>query len=395
MKRKLYLSAIIAFLFCGVTQAVNYFIVNNSPDGLSGEIQIPRSVFADNGQTRVWEFILPDGPIRITRVNSAHLPYGGQLLVNTANPILNSVAIGESTTIIDGSNELHFVLNAGHPTLFASDAVTDPVIVIRFAKISNNNSSKTVIFGGDVELSDGILRASGHTMFGNQRTTAIMGNHFASFTTFGGINGGRIRGSNEGYLILEGNPNGFGAPRVYINRFVANGHVIMTGASGRVGLGIDHPLEKLHIGGFVRGNAAGGALGIRTQHGSLEIGPRDNTGTHFITNRPKFIFNRGMEVQGDILATEVRIKSIENFPDYVFYDCYQLRPLSEVHSFIQTYGHLPDIPSAAEVRKNGIGLVEMQLMLLKKIEELTLYAIEQQQRIEELERIMSIRIAAK
>ena len=395
MKRKLYLSALIAFLFCGMTQAVIYSVVVNNPDGLSGEIQIPRSVFADNGETRVWAFTLPDGPIRVTRVNSAHLPYGGRLVLGTVDPILNSVAIGESTTIIDGSRELHFVLDAGHPILFASDAVTDPVIVIRFAKISDNNSSETVIFGGDVELNNGILRASGHTMFGNQRTAAVMGNHFASFTTFGGINGGRIRGSNEGYLILEGNPHGFGAPRVYINRFVAHGHVILTGASGRVGMGIDNPLEKLHIGGFVRGNAAGGALGIRTQHGTLEIGSRDNTGTHFVTNRDKFIFNRGMEVQGGILTTEVWIKSIDNFPDYVFYDCYQLLPLSEVHSFIQTYGHLPGIPSAAEVRENGIGLVEMQLMLLKKIEELTLYAIEQQQRIEELERIMAIRMAVK
>lgn len=386
MKRKLYLSAMIAFLFCGITQAV---VITYSPDGLSGEIQIPRSVFTDNTQDRVWEFKLPAGPIRVTRINSAHLPHEGELLLNES-PILNSRAVGEFTTIINGATDhLYFILRPGHPTQFASDAVTDPVIIIRFAKISNNNSSQTVVFGGDVELSDGILRTSGQMLFGSSRVTAIMGDHFASFTKFGGINGGRIRGSNEGYLILEGNPSGFGSPIVYINRFVAHGHVVMTGASGRVGLGIDNPLEKLHIGGFVRGNAAGGALGIRTQHGTLEIGSRDNTGTHFVTNRDRFIFNRGMEVQGRILTTEVQIRSIDNFPDYVFFPDYRLRSLSEVNSFIQTYGHLPEIPSAADVKENGIGLVEMQLMLLKKIEELTLYAIEQQQRIEELERKMA------
>ena len=80
------------------------------------------------------------------------------------------------------------------------------------------------------------------------------------------------------------------------------------------------------------------------------------------------------------------MQSVENFADFVFNDDYQLRPLSEVNAFIETNGHLPEIPSAAEVKENGMSLVEMQVKLLQKIEELTLYMIEQQKRIEELEK---------
>ncbi|MEM9700779.1 MAG: hypothetical protein AAF943_18580, partial [Pseudomonadota bacterium] len=65
-------------------------------------------------------------------------------------------------------------------------------------------------------------------------------------------------------------------------------------------------------------------------------------------------------------------------PDYVFDEDYALRPLAEVQSFIDTHSHLPDVPSAADIAEDGLDLTEMQMTLLKKIEELTLYTLEQQ-----------------
>jgi hypothetical protein len=61
-------------------------------------------------------------------------------------------------------------------------------------------------------------------------------------------------------------------------------------------------------------------------------------------------------------------------------------PLKEVEYFITNNGHLPEVPSTEEAIKNGIELKEMNILLLKKIEELTLYTIEQQKRIETLEK---------
>lgn len=91
-----------------------------------------------------------------------------------------------------------------------------------------------------------------------------------------------------------------------------------------------------------------------------------------------------LDVKGTIRATEVLIQSVDLFADFVFDNGYHLRPLTEVNSFIKNNKHLPDIPSAAEVKENGISLVEMQVKLLQKIEELTLYMIQQEDKIEEL-----------
>lgn len=92
-----------------------------------------------------------------------------------------------------------------------------------------------------------------------------------------------------------------------------------------------------------------------------------------------------LDVKGTIRAAEVRVESLTQFADFVFDKEYALPKLSDVHGYILAKGHLPEIPSASEVKENGISLVDMQVKLLQKIEELTLYAIDQQKRIELLE----------
>lgn len=74
-----------------------------------------------------------------------------------------------------------------------------------------------------------------------------------------------------------------------------------------------------------------------------------------------------------------------NVPDYVFADDYDLMPLSEVAAFIDANSHLPKIPSAAEINAGGLDLTSMQLSLLEKVEELTLYTLAQQDQIAALE----------
>jgi hypothetical protein len=86
-----------------------------------------------------------------------------------------------------------------------------------------------------------------------------------------------------------------------------------------------------------------------------------------------------LEVKGIIHATEVKVEYADKFPDFVFEKDYKLRSLAEVNSYISEQGHLPEIPSAAEVKANGVNMMEMQAKLLQKVEELTLYAIQQQQ----------------
>lgn len=89
-----------------------------------------------------------------------------------------------------------------------------------------------------------------------------------------------------------------------------------------------------------------------------------------------------LNVNGTIRAKEIKVDS--EWADFVFEEDYQLPTLEEVARHIKEKKHLPDIPSAKEVEENGIGLGEMNAKLLQKIEELTLYTIQQQKLIENL-----------
>lgn len=95
-----------------------------------------------------------------------------------------------------------------------------------------------------------------------------------------------------------------------------------------------------------------------------------------------------MAVGGGIITEKVRVATNGTpfWADFVFEPSFKLRPLSELAQYIKLNKHLPDIPSTAEVTKNGIDLAETQALLLQKIEELTLYVIEQNKNIGELER---------
>lgn len=90
-------------------------------------------------------------------------------------------------------------------------------------------------------------------------------------------------------------------------------------------------------------------------------------------------------VNGTIHAKEVKVQ-LDGLADYVFDANYNLKPLNEVEQYIKMNKHLAEMPSASEVSKNGLSMGEMQNKLLQKVEELTLYVIEQQKQIVELKK---------
>ncbi len=89
-----------------------------------------------------------------------------------------------------------------------------------------------------------------------------------------------------------------------------------------------------------------------------------------------------LAVSGKIICEEVKVQLQTDWPDYVFDKDYKLLSLQEVELYINKNGHLEGVPSKTEVLKNGIDLSEMNSVLLKKVEELTLYTIEQHRSIQ-------------
>ena len=92
-----------------------------------------------------------------------------------------------------------------------------------------------------------------------------------------------------------------------------------------------------------------------------------------------------LDVRGTIRADEILVNSVSG-ADFVFDKDYNLRPLSEVKTYIQENQHLPEIPSAEEMQENGVSLDKMVIQLLQKVEELTIYTIQLEEKINELEK---------
>lgn len=98
-----------------------------------------------------------------------------------------------------------------------------------------------------------------------------------------------------------------------------------------------------------------------------------------------------LSVNGTIQAKEVIVET--GWSDFVFESSYKLKSLEDVEAHIEEFGHLPDVPSAATVESEGLSVGEAQKIMMQKIEELTLYVIEQDKKIaaqqEEIEKLNS------
>ena len=137
--------------------------------------------------------------------------------------------------------------------------------------------------------------------------------------------------------------------------------------------------HKISVGTNGAMNITAGAKPLNLEGSKITLTGKVGVNTNNTVNGYAFA------VDGGIVTDEVLILDVEDWPDYVFGQNHRLMPLGELKAFINKNSHLPEIPSAQEVEENGVNVAEMQKLLLKKIEELTLYTVEQQRLIEELQ----------
>ncbi|MEM9700793.1 MAG: hypothetical protein AAF943_18650 [Pseudomonadota bacterium] len=191
-----------------------------------------------------------------------------------------------------------------------------------------------------------------------------------------------IGANSIGYFIENITSGGNNLP-FQILAGTGNDNALIIDRDGEIGLGTLNPQARLHVAGTSMLIQNAGRVNF-TLSDTSDPGPDFRTQLTAGTARFSFVGTGAPEMElfqsGDlsIRGRYISAGTQLTVPDYVFADDYALRPLAEVQSFIDTHSHLPDVPSAADIAEDGLDMTEMQMTLLKKIEELTLYTLDQE-----------------
>jgi hypothetical protein len=149
---------------------------------------------------------------------------------------------------------------------------------------------------------------------------------------------------------------------------------------GYTGIGTFTPSAQLHTTGTVR------FAGLTNNDTLSRVIVSDANGNLYYRTLSSWalndVHNSDLAVNGTLSAQRMKITQTGPWPDYVFSNQYKLPTLLQLEQYIKQNNHLPDVPPASEVEKKGVDVGNNQATLLKKIEELTLYAIEQEKKLE-------------
>lgn len=167
-----------------------------------------------------------------------------------------------------------------------------------------------------------------------------------------------------------------------------DGDLLMLNSAGNITVGINAQLGAVHLGGAGQDGdlllrSSGNQNTVRLDGGSAGgyFGGGGLAGRVHVTDAAG-----AASIILDGATAEVRIRDWRlSVPDYVFAPGYRLRELAEVRAYVEQHQHLPEVPSAAQIAADGVDLPRLCMTLLQKIEELTLYAMRQQERLDALE----------
>ena len=267
--------------------------------------------------------------------------------------------------------------------------------------IATGNYSATI--GASCESTGAFSFSAGYYAKSNASSALALGRYVKAKATNAMVIGSGT-GNADTKALVNNVPNslmvGFNSSAPTL--FVSNSSGFNT--TGKVGVGnVTSPESKLHIKSDANEDA-GIILEPTTDAKMAYFQIYDNKhkiivnkdkGMIFLSQNDKMIFdannvdvNAKLSVSGGILTSEVLVKEVSEWYDYVFDDEYQLKSIDYLESYIKENRHLPDMPSEKDVLNQGYALVEMDGLLLKKIEELTLYTIELHKQINNQQNII-------
>ena len=335
--------------------------------------------------------------------------FNGNVGIGTANPIYGRLQVTQSTDASDqgiavlnstGERAMRLWTNASNSYVFSGNTGAGKLIL---------NSTGDVIIGTTGKVGIGTTSPTS-----NIHISSSSNPQFQIRSQYTGLRGLWITVDDDNSVVsFNSSYNNSGAYPITF-KLGAKEKVRIT-ETGKVGIGTDSPQRALHIVSsddpkiYIEGLSTAdptvnfrmneiqyGVIGwdiadnvMKLKYGSTMTGAKGinidiNNNIGIGTTDPGSF---KLAVEGKIGAHEI-VVTMDGWADFVFESNYDLMPLKELETYIQENKHLPEIPTTAEVKKNGISVGEMNAKLLQKVEELTLYVIELQMKNEEQDKII-------
>ncbi len=253
------------------------------------------------------------------------------------------------------------------------------------AKTKANATIRLAGEAGDIDL--GTIGKAGDLFIRDQN-----GDRSIRLSGSGGRTSGKkervvLRGESADIVLGGGGANGNvfvrnadGEPVIFLDGGESDLVVGSKGKSGDVFIRDENGDRSIRLSGSGRTGSKNERVVLRGENADIVVGGGGVNGDVFVRNA------EGEDViRLDGESGEIKIKNWAiSVPDEVFSPDYSLRPLAEVSSYINEYSHLPDIPSGEEVQREGVEVTSFSMSLLRKVEELTLYVLQQQEQLGDL-----------
>ncbi|WP_318308958.1 hypothetical protein [Flagellimonas crocea] len=303
------------------------------------------------------------GDVGVETLNATNIVLDGTPLENSPSPW---TITGSDISYTDGNVNVN-VLDATTLRINGTDVVSSPWTI---------SGSDIAFTTGDVDV---------NTL--NATNILLDGTPLENTTSPWTITGSDISytDGNVDVNVLDATTLRINGTDVVSSPWTTNGNDL-TYTTGNIGIGTPTPGYALDVDGtinatniLINGSPLASGSSPWTTSGSDISYSTGNVGIG-TSNTQGYM----LAVAGNMVAEGVKVELEGNWPDFVFLKDYELQSLKEVEAYIKEHGHLPNVPSAEKIKKDGINLGEMDATLLQKIEELTLHSILQQKEIDSL-----------